>query len=77
MKIEPGSDGSEYRRTITETERRVLVDALTNLSLDAAKGAAESPDHDGRACPSAEVCGDYLSAADTASSMARSLKDGY
>lgn len=77
MEIQPHSDGDEYDLTITEKERRLLVDALTNLSLDAAKGATGAPDHDGRASPSADVFGSYLEASDAASSAATTLKEGY
>lgn len=77
MELDPHSDGDEYRLTISEKERRLLVDALTNLSLDAAKGAADTRDHDGRAAPSADVFGDYLSAAHAATDAATTLKTGY
>lgn len=66
--------GDVYDLEITETERRVLIDALTNHGLDVARASVGSPAHNGRGAPSADVAGGYDVAHEVTRSMSRALK---
>lgn len=77
MEIMPHSDTGAYTVEMSEEERRALVDGMTNLSLDLAKGTVDHPDHDGRGAPTADLLGGYQEAHEIVANMANTLKEGY